>query len=197
MAVAWMKKRKVPQTLLDAIQPYFNQDLTVVDLGCGGGRVAVEIKDQFQKVIGIDQNSQAIHQATKQYQDVCFICGDYQSLTIWDELDQIDLVISNCAIRKDYTDLSKLAKFLRNKNLALRIQGQNDLADLVTKDIRTSLFYSQEEVKDYLDANVKVETYTQRFSSKDYICDYLEKIDIPSYKEIDKFGIRREYYIIT
>lgn len=196
MADAWMKKRKIPKSLLAAIQPYFNQKLTMVDLGCGGGRIAVEVKDQFQKVIGIDQNSEAIQQAARQYQDVCFICGDYQSSFIWDKLNHVDLVISNCAIRKDYSDLSKLSKFLKNKKLALRIQGQNDLVDLVTKEVRASLFYSKEEVAKYFDVNIKVENYIQRFSSVNYIRDFLKKIDVPNVPIVDTL-VRREYYIIT
>lgn len=56
----------------------------IADLGCGTGRVTIELAKTGYEVTGIDPNEEAVHRAqSKEYAElVSWIIGDSKSLTI-------------------------------------------------------------------------------------------------------------------
>ena len=92
----------------DQIAPYFSQtrqflwpefklfekhlkpDLTILDLGCGNGRLSKLIIKKGCQYIGIDNSKGQIKEAQKQFPDQKFILGDLTKIPLEDEsIDQI------------------------------------------------------------------------------------------------------------
>lgn len=99
----WLNKKSVPEKLQSAITPYIGKQLKILDLGCGGGRLAASLVPGFQKVYGIDGAEQLVNQAAKENPETTLACGNFQSSAVWKSLNTtFDVIVSNCAIRKDY-----------------------------------------------------------------------------------------------
>ena len=107
----WLKKKDVPKSLEDAIEPLADKNLKVLDLGCGGGRLAKAIFPRFGSVHGIDYSPELIRQASEQHPEIKFACANFQLPHAWEQLGNFDAIVSNCAIRKDYCgNLPQVAK---------------------------------------------------------------------------------------
>lgn len=202
----WLKKTKVPKSLQRAIQPHTDKGLRVLDLGCGGGRLAKSISPHFSSVHGIDSSPELIKMASQDNPNINYVCANFQSSAAWNSLGNFDVIVSNCAIRKDYCeDLNKVADLCYdhlnvNGEMILRIQAFEDLNDLLPESIRASLFYGEKEVRRNLSGfsqtKIEHETYKQKFSSEDYIRQFLQRIQINYEGPIRILQPTRHYYIV-
>lgn len=204
----WIKKNNVPRSLYKAIKAYFNKDLVALDLGCAGARLSRSMRSHFKLIYAVDKSESLITRSSLINPDINFICGDFGDIRTWKLMNQkFDLIVSDCAVRKDYIDLKILLDLCRdnlNKDgrIILRVQGVNDLGNILNKDYRSTIFYSEKELKEltstFEDTEIQTESYTQKFSNEQYLSDFLRKIDIdPSQDISDKTSAVRQYHLIT
>ena len=187
----WSSKSKIPAVLWDLIIPYFDQNLKVLDLGCAAGRLVGGISNHFSQAGGIDLSQELIDAARLRFPQVSFCCGDYHS---WDMEFDPDLLVSDCAIRKDYTDLEKLVK---GRKFVFRIQGDQDLSEILSKEKRQSLFFSLQELSILKFRKVQEEKYKQKFSSVGYLQQYLSNINIPLSVNQKYLKLSRHYVVVA
>jgi SAM-dependent methyltransferase len=187
----WLAKRGVPDGLLPAIAPYLDRGLSLLDVGCGGGRLASALAPRFARVTGIDSAAGLLEEASRRWPTVRFVAGDCLDEAAWERLGgPFDLIVSNCSIRRDYTpDLPRLAALAWDHltaggGIALRIQGRGDLAGIVTDETLDGVLYDRVDLEaafsgsgwDHL--SVTRESYRQRFSSRAYLLAFLERIGL-------------------
>jgi 2-polyprenyl-3-methyl-5-hydroxy-6-metoxy-1,4-benzoquinol methylase len=87
------------ETLLRLIREVPLRDRTILDVGCGNGRLTFALAKEAGRIIGIDWSDQAIEQATQRARTdgldhVTFICGDAERID-YGELGPIDLVVAH------------------------------------------------------------------------------------------------------
>lgn len=86
-------------TLLRLIREESLRERTVLDVGCGNGRLTFALAEEAGWIIGIDWSDQAIEQATQRARaegrdHVRFVCGDAERID-YGELGPIDLVVAH------------------------------------------------------------------------------------------------------
>ena len=75
------------QSVIDCINKYKDNDnLDILDLGCGEGYYTKTIKEQLNDstIYGLDISKEAINMATKYTKDVCWIVGNSKNIPIYD-----------------------------------------------------------------------------------------------------------------
>lgn len=87
------------ETLLRLIREEPLRERTVLDVGCGSGRLTFALANESRRIIGIDWSDQAIEQAEQQARmlaldHVTFLCCDAERVE-YRELGPIDLVVAN------------------------------------------------------------------------------------------------------
>jgi len=186
----WTNKSNIPTRLDNLLSPYKDQNLTLLDLGCGAGR----FKNHFQKIKGID----------KSFQSNDIVQGDFQNENTWKLLNEkFDIIVSNCAIRKDYCpNLKKVVKlclqYLKpNGVIIFRIQAYEDLSNIIPNDIRKNIFYNKLEIeKVFPNTKLQIDKYVQKFSSEKYIKEFLRKILINYNGRVSNLYVNRYYYLV-
>lgn len=200
----WLAKKKIPGDLWSEIKHLTDRNLKVLDLGCGGGRVAAGLVPYFGEVYAVDSSSNLLSRAAAANPDVRFVCGDFQRPETWAIMDtRFDLIVSNCAIRKDLCDLSAvgdLCHFYLNPEgiIVFRMQGFQDLPGLMSSGYRRAAFYDLYEIQIALkrfDVVIHHERYQQRFSSREYVKDMLERIGLPATLPSNRVQ-ERNYYLL-
>lgn len=208
----WMQKRGLPERLAAAVAGYLDRGLTALDLGCGGGRIAVALAPHMARVVGVDAARELVEQAASAHPEVRFVHGDCLLDATWRQLGgPFDLVVSNCSIRRDYTpDLATLARLCSEHlaagaGIALRVQADSDLASLLPQSVRTSLLYSKDELArafaGFGSLRIETESYSQKFSSLAYLRTFLTRIGLPAERLTARnqravVGVR-ECYLLT
>lgn len=190
----WSKKTKVPLSLVSAVEPYMNRGLRLLDLGCGAGRVAHYFRGVFAEIWGLDRSFQLLEQTGN---DVLIAHGDMCRAETWSQLPPVHVIASNCVLRKDRCDLRRLSGLMaeglsRNGIVALRVQAEDDLG------MGYDQFYSKRELVDDLrefEVDISDERYRQKFSSPDYLLEFLQRIDLPS-KAVRHTVLSRHYYLV-
>lgn len=192
----WLRKTTIPEPLCHAVGPYYNRDLTLLDLGCAGGRLAVGFLPYFREVYAIDRSERLVRAAEALYPRIHFQLGDFEDPKIW---IRVDVVVSNCALRRDYCSLAKVAKLcIENCHVAaLRVQGVRDLETILPQEQRRSLFFDREEILSAFGVALEVEEeyYPQRFSSVEYVRQFLQRINVP-YQGVPHLTLPRHYYTV-
>ena len=199
----WAKKKKVPDAIVEAMGET-TSGRSAVDVGCAGGRMVGALSDRFDQVFGIDVSSEVLKEASVNYPKATFLRGRMTDRTLWEFMGPMDLIMSNCAIRKDYCDIQLLSdvfdEFLsREGKIILRIQLVDDLKEILTS-IHRSRFYETKELQaafSKFDTNIKKESYRQKFSSVDYVERFLRTIEIPFHDKITKLFIKRSYAVVV
>jgi protein-L-isoaspartate O-methyltransferase len=194
----WLSRQNVPESLTEALIPWQDRGLSLIDLGCGGGRLAGAVQG-FSEVHAVDRSAALIAEATKQHPNVAFHVGDFQQRQTWDQLGSFDVIASNCAIRKDYCNLRSVAALCLEHvrcGLVLRIQGRGDLETVLPEQHRRNLFYDQEEIRRAFGAEITVEKYKQRFSSPEYMVKFLERIGVQHNKQVLDLTPTRCFYVL-
>lgn len=196
----WLKKNGIPGAMLEFMPDV--TDMTVLDLGCGGGRLTASLP--AAALFGIDNSVDLLKSAKSSYPHINFVCGDFQSGETWGRIPSANLIISNCAIRKDYcpnlTQIIRLAhdKLATSGILLLRVQVVEDLSEVLPMSVRSSLFYSGDELLSALKmfrVTTRDESYRQKFSDESYMRTFLERIQIRS-SSIKNLNPTRRYLVV-
>jgi 2-polyprenyl-3-methyl-5-hydroxy-6-metoxy-1,4-benzoquinol methylase len=203
----WVGKSEkgLPSKLKSAINPHRGKNLRVLDLGCGGGRLTASLIPDFQ-VHGIDYSADLIKRAAEENPQATFSCGSFQIPDSWQGLSEFDIIISNCAIRKDYcSNLARIGKLCKehlssNGRLILRIQAFEDLESVLPAGLRQLLFYNEKEIRNHLSIfgklKIEHETFSQTFSSEEYFRKFLSRINIKYNGPIRDLAPQRHYYLV-
>jgi 2-polyprenyl-3-methyl-5-hydroxy-6-metoxy-1,4-benzoquinol methylase len=201
----WLKKTKVPNILQEAIKKHQNKKLIAIDLGCAGGRLTKYIEPLFKKVYGIDLCKSLIEKASASNTSIDFVCGDFGDPDLWGRINEsFDVIVSDCAIRKDYVDLNYVADIFINRlspngSAILRIQEKSDLSNLLDLKTREKIFFSKQEILKYFskfEVEIKEENYKQKFSNTKYIEEYLKKINIKKENKNYQLKANRSYILV-
>lgn len=93
------KHSLLSETLLSLIREEPLRERTVLDVGCGNGRLTFALAEETGRIIGIDRSDQAIEQAAQRARAqglsrVAFICCDAERID-YAELGPIDLVVAH------------------------------------------------------------------------------------------------------
>lgn len=195
----WAKKSGMPSSLVDWLPP--TDGLQILDLGCGGGRLAATFENAV--VYGIDCSSELLAEAQR-YPHLRLFAGDVQSPEVWKKIGPLDLIVSNCAIRKDYTpNLSDVARHCFDKLrpgglLLMRIEAVSDLSEVLPRSVRETLFFNKDELLEHLNmfrVECRDEAFRQKFSSVTYLNQFLARIQIQPVAAKNLNPTRR-YYVI-
>jgi trans-aconitate methyltransferase len=197
----WTKKSGLPKGLRRLLPPLTEQSKSC-DVGCAGGRIAGSLPGI---VYGIDYSQELLKEAQRRYPGVSFIVGDFQKPQTWSGIIDLDLIISNCAIRKDYSaHLEHLGAcwheaLAENGTILLRVQNVTDLSDILSKSARERLFYDEGELLAGLNMfrwTVEKESYRQFFSTPGYVLEFLQKTQLPLPNKVTTQRIRRDYLVL-
>ena len=172
-----------------------------LDLGTGGGRLAGAL-EECRRVAAIDRSQELLHRAELEYPNIKFFPGDILDSGAWDLAGPpFDLVVSNCAVRRDHTpDLELLAELCRAKTspgsrIVLRLQARDDLREILPGTVR-ELFFSRKELeRAFPGARIQEEAYRQRFSPG-HFRRFLERIDIKWNSDFQGTATRRNLILV-
>jgi SAM-dependent methyltransferase len=200
----WLRKSKIPTKLWQIIQKNFDPGAIALDLGCAGGRLSKAIKPYFKKCFAIDKSESLLKIAKVNNPEIFYFVGDFGDEKTWLKLgEKFDVIVSDCAVRKDYVEINNLIDICKknlNKDgrIILRIQCFGDLMDLLDENLSKSLFYNEEEICfAFKNTNFKIfqDFYTQNFSTKEYLLNYLSLINIKAF-HLPKNRVKRKYLIV-
>jgi 2-polyprenyl-3-methyl-5-hydroxy-6-metoxy-1,4-benzoquinol methylase len=201
----WIKKTKVPQELWNLIIKHANDQSVAIDLGCAGGRLCKALMPNVLKVFAIDKCKKILDQTSQLNPEITFLCGDFGKQSTWKKLNKkFDLIVSDCAIRKDYVDLDTLANicnsYLTDRGVVIfRMQALQDMSNIFPAHVRRSLFYNEHEIQNSFknfELNIDVEFFVQKFSTNKYLAEYLKLINIAEKPESSLLNLSRQYYIV-
>ena len=201
----WLKKKKVPQGLWELLKQSFNPSGTALDLGCAGGRLCKSLVPYFEKVFAIDRSKNLLKNISPLCPEIAFVHGDFGLQKTWKKINQkINLITSDCAVRKDYVDLKTLADLcfenLENSGFVIfRMQGIQDMSNIFAAHVRRSLFYNEQEIKsafEKFELKIHLECYVQKFSTNNYLKEYLKMININDTPENSLLNLPRHYFIV-
>ena len=96
---SWEDHADLSSTLLHLIREEPLRERTLLDVGCGSGRLAFALAKEAGRIIGIDVSEEAIERARRRavslgLDHVTFVCGDAERIEYHD-LGPIDLVAAN------------------------------------------------------------------------------------------------------
>lgn len=193
----WTYKDGIPSILQGYVE-VLEKRSSALDLGCGGGRLARGLLKYFDSVTGIDCCHDLIKAASELNPEIRYVAGHFNYHKTWIALGLFDLIISNCAIRKDYCNIKDVIKFtLSHLNpggvLLLRIQSYNDLATVLPAKNRTML-YAKEELIQF--GYVQSEIFRQNFSSSSYLKESIAKINMSTDNMLYDLRPIRQYYVL-
>lgn len=95
---------------------------SVLDAGCGTGRVAIELKRRGLEVVGVDLDSAMLAEAKKKAPGLCWLHGDLCNLDLGQQFDLVLLagnVMIFLAPDTEAAVLANLARHLKPKGLLL------------------------------------------------------------------------------
>ncbi len=198
----WLNKQSVPESITKALVPWQNQGFRLLDLGCGGGRLAGAVSG-FSEVHAVDRSAKLVLEATNRYPGVEFHVGNFQRPEVWDRLGRFNVIVSNCSIRKDYCNFRRVAALCMEHldkpgMIVFRIQGREDLESVLPERHRRNLFYDRDEIRSVLGRTFEldVEKYKQRFSTPEYVATFLERIGVQHRQQVLDVTPTRCFYIL-
>ena len=193
----WLKKSRVSERYLSLIEGSIQPDMTVLDLGCGGGRMSFLLAGKARRIVGCDLSPALVEGAREKAKDqpgMVFVQGDLESPSAWDDClkandgEEFDMIISNVALRKDALRLDRVLEnagivLAPKGRIILRIESSGDLPEIGCplpcyhlRDVRSFL-----EVRGYRMELLEEERFSQRFSSFSAFRDFLERTSLMSH----------------
>jgi 2-polyprenyl-3-methyl-5-hydroxy-6-metoxy-1,4-benzoquinol methylase len=98
------------------INEYFNDNIDILDIGCGNGFLTNIISKTHPNITGIDLSEKFIKQATQKYPNIPFIFDDFHNLS---DVKKYDLCIATMVIH----NTPDLPMFLKKVNSLLNENG--------------------------------------------------------------------------
>ena len=178
-----------------------------MDLGCAGGRIAQYLSAHFPQVYAIDRDHQLLEAAAAKSPEIRFVCGDFLLPETWSLMAvSFDLIVANCALRKDYCDIDHIAGFCHQYlnpggAIIIRVQAFKDLQHLIPWERRSRLFYQKDELREAFSqfrlVGLAEEHYLQKFSTVEYISQFLERTNLPPCDCVDRLEHARCYHLFV
>ncbi len=189
-----------------------------LDLGCGDGRLSRKLLDKFSglRLIAVDISPRMVSMAREYlrgYNAMC-ICGDMDTLSLWQNMPNLDFVFSNATLQWS-VDLSSLFRHIRNVLVddglfAFSIFGPNTYRELSLElgfDLPAQGFSELFDVKTGLKEFFEVVNFRKQVLKKEYASfkDFLltmrmtgarggnKRIILPSQIRRVEDSIRRRY----
>ena len=172
----WLKKWFLSETFREVLDT-IPQDSTILDLGCGGGRLALHLASRGIAAWGMDNDTILIQNLQEQHPEMRWHHGNAEQPGAWLGMPYFDWIVSNVCIRKDQCRLETLMPLIEGSSILFRIQGSQDLAGYVDE----TPCYSEEEIQKLIPGcSIEAEHYAQRFTSADYLRSSIQKIGMQS-----------------
>jgi len=196
----WVKKLGISSTLKEMAS--FLPSDKVLDVGCGGGRLAAYAASQgVAKVCGLDYSGELIEVAVERYPGIVFYCRDVNNPKSLQLDDTYNVLVSNVAIRKDGVRLPDLLQNTDAERCYFRIQGERDLPGWTTE----LPLYSENEIRSAFKGwslDIKQEVYQQKFTDEAYFRTFLERIGLipreePFQAKTWPLRVQRHYYCVA
>jgi len=169
----WLKKWFLSPTFRDALD-IISEGSTILDLGCGGGRLSLYLASRGIKAWGLDNDLTLIQNLQEQHHpEMQWLHGDAEQAGTWHGMPYFDWIVSNVCIRKDQCRLEALMPHIEGSSILFRIQGSRDLAGYLEE----TPCYSEKEIQSLIPGcSIQSEHYAQRFTSADYLRSSIQKI---------------------
>jgi 2-polyprenyl-3-methyl-5-hydroxy-6-metoxy-1,4-benzoquinol methylase len=102
-----MKYRSVNETLIRLIEEEPLEELTVLDVGCGGGALTFIVAQKAKRVVGIDISPQEIEKAKKEAKSgkVSFLVRDAESID-YAGIGKFDIIVSHLCMSDEIIENS-------------------------------------------------------------------------------------------
>lgn len=192
----WTKFKELPAYFIDPVKDNSNKNSVVLDIGCGGGRLTIQISDFVKKIFAIDYSNSSIKFAKKENprKNVEYSVMDANKLEFED--NSFDLVISHAVFCKNMCG----AKALKESYRVLKPKGKLIIRMLNSrfgKEFGIKLGYSKEEITKMLKKEkykkIKVKVFPQIMKlSKFEDLKFFERTEVeallPQKKMIKKFN---------
>ena len=127
------------EPFLEAME--LSKDKSVLEIGIGTGRIAVNVAPSCLKMTGIDISPQTIERAKdnlKEYSNISFVCSDFNSHEFDETFDVIYSSLTMMHFKNKATVITKVDKLLNDNGLfCLSIdKNQSEYIDMGTRKIK-------------------------------------------------------------
>ena len=118
-----------------------SKDKSVLEIGIGTGRIAVNVAPRCLKMTGIDISPKTIERAKdnlKEYSNISFVCSDFNSHTFDETFDVIYSSLTMMHFKNKATVITKVDKLLNDNGIfCLSIdKNQSEYIDMRTRKIK-------------------------------------------------------------
>ena len=193
----WLKKWFLSETFRESLDT-IPQGSTILDLGCGGGRLGLYLASRGITAWGMDNDPTLIKSLREQHPEMRWHLGNAEQSGAWLGMPHFDWIVSNVCIRKDQCRLETLMPAVEGSSILFRIQGSRDLAGYVDE----TPCYSEDEILRLIPGcTIEAEHYAQRFTSADYLRSSIQKIGmhpgiIATKNPFQNIHAPREYLVV-
>lgn len=113
---------------IDIINKYFSNNVIVLEMGCGTGRITIPLSHHVSKVVGVDISKDRINVADYKAKklsinNICFLCEDMCKINFSTKFDLIIIPYSTFQLldsdREEKKCLTIISKFLSQDGLAI------------------------------------------------------------------------------
>ena len=127
------------QAFIDAMK--LDKGKSVLEIGCGTGRIAIKTAPLCERLVGIDISSKTIERASENLeslQNVKLICDDFMSCQFAEGFDVIYSSLTFMHIENKLTAIKKVASLLLGDGLFVVSidKNQADIIDMGTRKIK-------------------------------------------------------------
>ena len=127
------------EPFLEAME--LSKDKSVLEIGIGTGRIAVNVAPSCLKMTGIDISPQTIERAKdnlKEYSNISFVCSDFNSHEFDETFDVIYSSLTMMHFKNKATVVTKVDKLLNDNGIfCLSIdKNQSEYIDMGTRKIK-------------------------------------------------------------
>ena len=117
----WRKGRESAEHLLDRAEPYLAGEETVIDIGCGVGRLLLPMASHFRHLVGVDIAPTMLERLQANASERGVTVDTYLPDGLWDEHDA-DLLYSKIVFRH-IDERSVIQDYIRRISAALKPSG--------------------------------------------------------------------------
>ena len=166
------------QRIFDKIREFSDlEDKTILEVGCGDGRISSLMADKTKKLIGIDPDEETIRQARRNIPGQDFIVASGENLAFKDEI--FDLVIFTLSLhhQNGKKAIPEANRVLQRDGLILVIEpilgDEIEGVFAIVHDEKQEISDAQREISECELSIVGSQTFSARwvFKNKEELCD--------------------------